>query len=783
MPTLTTAIAAALLLASAAPAASQDQKTPTAAAQPPAPEPAPSLPLPNLVDFGVRVTSADGDRARYERYRDTRDGAYTSFSVGKSTTQYFFGATAKNVGYRDQRYTMNYSRTKLRFGFAFDAIPLNYCYDCRTPWVETSPNMFSLDAATRLAVQNSRYRFPPPVVPLPAGYTGIAGTAAQAQLPSVYRALAQPLEIRQRRDTTGVNLAYDVQPDVSLTGTFTTTHKSGHQPFGMSFAFNDANELPLHLDNRTSDLSVGLEWVKPQGMFRAGYDYSAFTNAFNQVEWDNPFQAVDYDNGLPPPAGPYDPNGYSNGNGAARGRMSAFPDNSMSVVSFMGLYKVAKRTTLNGTMQIIDQSQNDDLIPWTSNAVINQPLVWAAFPGLQSLERPTAEAKVRAVNGLMNFSSRFSRRFGITAKYRHNTHDNLTRPFNATEYVRFDAVPEETGSETEGHDIVRDTFDTALSFAPMASSTLRVGYGYDNFTRTGRAHNDMRDQALRLTWDDTGRQYLTLHAGYEFVDRKGFGFSEMAIEEGGAQPGLRFYDEADRHRNRLNVIATLTPVDKVDVTASVIYLKDEYNGPGLEFGLLDNSNRQFSVGVTFMPTQAIDFGASVGRDHTSAFQRSRNANPPPDPSWTDRTRDWTLDNTENVDTFDLFVNANRAVRNTDLSLSYTFSNSDNAFPFGGPRVDPAVPGSLAALGQFAALPDVTNAWHQLRADVKYYFTARLGLGVGWWYEKFDVVDFGTIDLPGQPGVPRIDYLGAITTGYGNRPYRGNTVFLRLLARF
>jgi len=57
------------------------------------------------------------------------------------------------------------------------------------------------------------------------------------------------------------------------------------------------------------------------------------------------------------------------------------------------------------------------------------------------------------------------------------------------------------------------------------------------------------------------------------------------------------------------------------------------------------------------------------------------------------------------------------------------------------------------------------------------------VGVGWWYEKFDVTDFATIDLPGQPGVPRIDYLGEISTGYGNRPYDGNTVTVRLLYLF
>ena len=389
-------------------------------------------------------------------------------------------------------------------------------------------------------------------------------------------------------------------------------------------------------------------------MFRAAYDYSAFSNKYNSIVWDNPLQVVDYDNGLLPTAGPYDPSGYSNGNGPAMGRISAFPDSSMSVVSFMGLSKIARRTSLNGTVQVVNQSQNDDLIPYTTNSVINQPAVWAAFPELASLQRTTAEAKVRSVNALMNFSTRMANNVGFTAKYRHNTHANLTRPYDAVEYVRFDAVPEETGSETEGHDIVRDTFDTAVSYKVMPFSTVRLGYGYDNFNRTGRAHNDMRDQALRLTWDATGFQYLSVRAGYERVWRKGFGFSEMALEEGGAQPGLRFYDEANLNRDRVNIVATLMPMDTVDVTASLVYGKDAYGGPGAEFGLLDNKNTSFTIGVNFTPMATLDCGASYGRDKYTAFQKSRNANPPPDPSFNDPSRDWTLDNDETVNNFDLY---------------------------------------------------------------------------------------------------------------------------------
>lgn len=61
-------------------------------------------------------------------------------------------------------------------------------------------------------------------------------------------------------------------------------------------------------------------------------------------------------------------------------------------------------------------------------------------------------------------------------------------------------------------------------------------------------------------------------------------------------------------------------------------------------------------------------------------------------------------------------------------------------------------------------------------------TARVGVGVSLGYERFDVTDFSTVDLPGT-GVPRINYRGGLYTGYGNRPYRGSTLFARLLYRF
>jgi hypothetical protein len=77
----------------------------------------------------------------------------------------------------------------------------------------------------------------------------------------------------------------------------------------------------------------------------------------------------------------------------------------------------------------------------------------------------------------------------------------------------------------------------------------------------------------------------------------------------------------------------------------------------------------------------------------------------------------------------------------------------------------------------------------LNADVQYFFNSRTGLGVGYYFEKLDVTDFNTLDTAGpvgfapETGDPRLDWLGGLTLGYGNRPYTGNTAYVRVLYRF
>jgi hypothetical protein len=82
---------------------------------------------------------------------------------------------------------------------------------------------------------------------------------------------------------------------------------------------------------------------------------------------------------------------------------------------------------------------------------------------------------------------------------------------------------------------------------------------------------------------------------------------------------------------------------------------------------------------------------------------------------------------------------------------------------------------------FIPFPNVTNTWSQAKVDLKHMLKPTMGVGLGYQYEKLDIVDFATTNL--ADGSPRMDPLGAITTGYGNRPYTGSTFTARLIYTF
>src|SRR4030095_2231758 len=132
-------VSVAFLFASVAATAQTPQPTPSATPAPPA-----QRRVVGTVDFGGLFTTADGDAARYERYRDTRDGVYSGFTLNRTDDTYLFDASASHIGYRDQRYRVGFVGPRANVTVHWLSLPLNFRYLTRTAYV-TNGTTLTLD--------------------------------------------------------------------------------------------------------------------------------------------------------------------------------------------------------------------------------------------------------------------------------------------------------------------------------------------------------------------------------------------------------------------------------------------------------------------------------------------------------------------------------------------------------------------------------------------------------------------------------------------------------------
>ena len=147
--------------------------------------------------------------------------------------------------------------------------------------------------------------------------------------------------------------------------------------------------------------------------------------------------------------------------------------------------------------------------------------------------------------------------------------------------------------------------------------------------------------------------------------------------------------------------------------------------PGELFGLQSAESTSWNFGINVHPNEMLALGANYGIDTYDLFQVSRNANPPPDPTWTDPNRNWNLDGTDEHQYVQPVSRPAACRRNTDIRFGYDLSDSNNAFVHGGPRID-------AGRGQ--PVHPVARRHQHLAAGVgrcPAFLNNRVGIGVGW----------------------------------------------------
>jgi MtrB/PioB family decaheme-associated outer membrane protein len=671
------------------------------------------------IDVGLRGTiyTDNSDEARYQRYRDLRNGAVADyFRASKDTGTWSFHAQADHIGYRDQRYRADYSRPgKLHVTFEFNQIPLFYSTDTATPYVNAGGGVLTLPDVTQNAIQNG-----------------------QAKLAD-YVPISPQFDLMSKRSITDVHLLYNASHSVDLSVDFRNTEKKGQQQWDGTFGFSNAVDFPVPVDTNTAQLGVAAEWMNERADVRVGYDGSYFRNSNQVITWDNPLRLTDDGAG----AGP------------GQGREALWPNSNQNDGFVSGFMRLPRRSVATAYVSLGDWTQDQTLIPFTANSALASP----------ALDRPTADAKAHVTATAFSFNTRAIEHVALNVRFRTYDFNNETPIFHVTQTVSYDTNVSayEPGSNTI-FSFDRKTFDADASWTPLTHAAFRAAYTRDNLSQTFRTFDTQHEDWLRFSADATGIKMMTLRAVYEFSNRNGTGFDEQSLDDIGEQTSLQQFDISNRKTNRFSGLVIAQPNSSLSVNGTVFVGTDHRPSDGT-FGLQQTDNNGVSVGFDYVPDDKVSAGMSYEYEHYHTLQRSRQASSGAD--FEDPTKDWTTDGTDHAHTIHASVDLLKFWEKTDVRFGYDFSYATSLYIY-GLTPDTTLP-------PVSQLPQVLNRRHRITGDARRKFTPHLGGSVMLWYETYHVDDFAfgpqTLNTIAQPSF--------LTLGYLYRPYTATTIQARL----
>jgi MtrB/PioB family decaheme-associated outer membrane protein len=656
-----------------------------------------SLPLPaseagrltGAAEIGVRSFSQPltaQQRGKFEEYRDRPTGlllqqlllAYTPPDSFRS-----YRLTASDVGLLDQRLSLRAKQPGLfDFQLLWDRLPHLFSSDARSLFTESSRGVYALPSPRPDTAAFNRAEFVGPI-----------------------RTVWEP-----------VKLALGLTPSSAwdFKAEYTRIGKRGERPMGQAFGGPGANasEILEPIDQTMHDLKLSQSYARSSFQVAATYDVSLFRNSIGSVSSDNPLQTTDT-----PTAG------------AARGRTALAPDNVAHTVVVTGGVELPARTRVTGNAAVSWWRQDAAFIPSTSNSAIVDPRLAQVPTSLGGSARTANLAASVTTRPLPSLT--FSGRFRSYA-YR-----------DAAETSAIPIIIVNDRSVDPADTARRDPFtrrnaDLSGSWRLIEPLALSVGYAWEQMERDPLERQVLRtnERTPRVTLDFTGFEWFGLRASYSKGWRRGTGY-----DAGDENPDSRRFDEADRDRERTNLMASITPVERVTLTGTWQVGHDLY--PESRYGVQSDRSSAVGADVSFSLSNWLTGGFGVMRETFDDLMRARYragtqlGNP---------TYDWIGDNTDVSTTTSADLTAIVIPGRLEAGASYELSRSRYAMATSNP-ITPT--GGTAAQDRSATavdLPEVSQTLQPMGTYVRYRFRPEWAFTLRYYGELYTQRDYKTLGV-------------------------------------
>ena len=675
-------------------------------------------------EVGYQNRHQSGNEAKFEEYGEVPDGPVLKLyrmKLEKGGTEVEF--KAKDVLQEQQSFKVLVNKdSKLKVKASWNQTPHLFSNDAHSPYVQSAPGVFVIPDTVK-------------------GTLGAANTTTFVNIVNTLDSGGMPLGFR--RDEGSVSLSLAPSDSLKFSLSATEALKRGSKAKGASFGFSHVVELPEPIDYRIYSSNVGAEYNSKGVQLGFGYGFSSFKNDIEEMVWDNGKRSADRAASNA---------GYVAGDQSAKGRMHLAPDNVAHNVSLNAGANLPFGSRVTASLSYGVMSQNQDLQPYTINSAIVRGSTGtpsdAPFTASDPRNLPTNKANAKMINLVQNYgvTSNPWQSLTLGVKFRSQMMDNRTSEVIFPGQVRFDQVWEGGNIENHAFQYRKTLVEGSAGYQVIQPVSIGLSYGVEWTDRDHREVTEQKEKPLAATTDIRPAEGFLIRGKFVNSKRQVDHFDVEDLNAGNELPGLRRFDLSERVRNQggLSVQMSKGPVN---LALSGSLRHDDYRaGPGdLTDGVAGNQNQMYGLLEDRGKQAALDLGLDVNdRIGVSAFYDYEDArglqrsNENAAVLNQDGATDWTTRTIDRYHTAGLGLDIKKVKDRADIHFGYDLSQSKGST-------------ELVALGSGhsgkPSLPDtkITKQDVTVKTDIK--ITDNLSLGLGYLYEKYDVTDWATENVP------------------------------------
>lgn len=644
-----------------------------------------------IYSFGERGSS------KFNEYRDMDNGFIGDLSLRgeKKDAPYYFDLRTKNPAKDDQLYEGEFGRYGLfRLELGWDRTPHVLSNSAQTIFQERDGNFTLPSGQLRTDIRTNIT-------------SGVASTAR-----TTINDLLRPVDLSFNTDMGRAGLKLTPTEALTFDLEYSNIRREGRRPLGTVIGTPGGSpvELAIPIDHMTHEVKFGAEFAREAYAIQFGYIGSIFRNNFDNYTWDNPSVVTD------------------TATASSRGQIAAAPDNLAHTFSLTGTAALPLRSRISGTFSYGMLRQDEAFLNNAPNSVLT-------VRNTDDAGNSSPDAKANLILGNLQLTSRPINSVTATARYRYFEYQNDT-PQHTFSF----SYPEGIGP-AQVHSTLQERYTKQnagfdLGWRPLRTISLKTGYEYEHWNRGDRETNSTSEHIGKVSADFTPMDWFLGRVTYSYGDRTVENYQNVAAQ----LPQLRKFDEADRRRNKLDLLAQFT-WDTVSLSPTFSFALDDYYNS--DYGLKKADYYAPGISLGWTPLGWLTLSADYSYEYYKYTQQSRyrpvtGGVVTPDVS----TNDWVSKSKDEFHNVGLNAVVDLVPKKFDVTLGYTVSFGYTTIRTSNPTSPPTTPATATSSNASAFDWDkVFNVLQTARVVARYRFTERFQVRLGYAYERYTERDF------------------------------------------